>query len=303
MKFKQITPSDYPVLKKYFHRQKYRLCEYSLPSIIAWSTEAYQSYAAIDGDTLIISAEFTKKKESHYLILPISPYRDFSPEKLCDIAVKFGFKTYCFVPEDYLEQYERNRVSKLFDIKNHKGFDDYIYLTKDLVKLKGNKYSKKRNLIHQFNREYMDKGRAKVESIRPAVATECIEFLEKWCEEHDCDEEQNEELYCEKQAAINTINNMDLFELKGILIRIDGVVSAFGISSHLTESMGVLHFEKALANIKGLYQYLDTELARRLFKGYKYINKESDMSVPGLAKSKKSYYPVMIIKSYKLTLL
>ena len=64
--------------------------------------------------------------------------------------------------------------------------------------------------------------------------------------------------------------------------------------------MGVLHFEKALSNIKGLYQYFDSECAKRLFKGYKYINKESDMGDPGLAKSKKSYHPVMIVKSYKL---
>jgi len=33
-----------------------------------------------------------------------------------------------------------------------------------------------------------------------------------------------------------------------------------------------------------------------------YINKESDMGVPGLIQAKRSYYPVMMIKSYKLTL-
>ena len=300
MKFKQLIPSDYPVLKKFFHRQKYRLCVYTLPSIIAWSTDAYQPYAAIDGDTLITSAEFTKRKENRYLTLPISPSRDFSPEYLYKLAVELGLESYCFVPEDYLEHYGRKRIQELFDIKHQKAFDDYIYLTKDLSTLKGNKYSKKRNLIHQFNREYLDKGRVVTTNMRPAVVPECIDFLDKWCEEHDCDGEQNEELSCEKQAALNTINNIDLFELEGLLLRIDGVISAFGIASHLTENMGVLHFEKALSNIKGLYQYFDSECAKRLFKGYKYINKESDMNDPGLAKSKKSYHPVMIVKSYKL---
>jgi len=30
------------------------------------------------------------------------------------------------------------------------------------------------------------------------------------------------------------------------------------------------------------------------------INKESDMNVPGIAKAKKSYHPVMTVKSYIL---
>ncbi len=37
-----------------------------------------------------------------------------------------------------------------------------------------------------------------------------------------------------------------------------------------------------------------------LFKEYKYINKESDMDIPGIAQAKKSYNPVMMIRSYKL---
>ncbi|RPJ82238.1 MAG: DUF2156 domain-containing protein [Deltaproteobacteria bacterium] len=70
----------------------------------------------------------------------------------------------------------------------------------------------------------------------------------------------------------------------------------------MTDSIGVLHFEKAFAAINGMYQYFDRECARRLFQKYAYINKESDMGIPGLAKAKKSYYPVMREKAYKLVL-
>jgi hypothetical protein len=66
--------------------------------------------------------------------------------------------------------------------------------------------------------------------------------------------------------------------------------------------MGVLNFEKAHGSIKGLYQFLDNECAKRLFTGYTYINKESDMKLPNLAQSKKSYNPVAIVKSYCLTM-
>mgnify|MGYP000405684838 CR=1 FL=1 len=60
--------------------------------------------------------------------------------------------------------------------------------------------------------------------------------------------------------------------------------------------------EKADAEIKGLYQYFDQQCARRLFNGYTYINKESDLGIAGLAKSKRSYYPVEKVKAYRLLL-
>jgi hypothetical protein len=98
------------------------------------------------------------------------------------------------------------------------------------------------------------------------------------------------------------IENISLLEVEGLLLRINGVVSAIAVASQLTDNMGLLCFEKAFARVKGLYQFFDNLSAKRLLNGYKYVNKESDMNVPGLAKAKKSYYPVMMFRAYKLTL-
>ena len=301
MNAKRILPSDYPKLKKFFESQKYGLCAYSLASIIVWRNNVYQPYGTIDGDTLIVWAEFTTRKEDRHLILPVSPVREFAPEELRDLAVKLGFTKYCFVPDEYLNQYNELSVKDLFDIEEQKGFADYIYFTQDLASLRGNRYSKKRNLVKQFQRDYTERDRVKVEKITSSVASECLDFLEKWCEERDCDANPEEDLACEKQAAINTIENIDILEVNGLLVRVDDEISAFGIASHLKSGMGVLHFEKAFSGIKGLYQYFDNLCAKRLFNGYKYINKESDMNMPGLAKAKKSYHPVRMVRSYSLT--
>jgi hypothetical protein len=87
-----------------------------------------------------------------------------------------------------------------------------------------------------------------------------------------------------------------------VLIRVDDAVSAFAIGDRLTPDMGVLMFEKAFSGIKGLYQYLDRACARRFFDGLAFINKESDMGIPGLRQAKRSYHPVAISKSCMLTL-
>jgi uncharacterized protein len=302
MMMKHIKYSDYLWLKEFFRHQRYRLCVYSLPSILAWSNEYYMPYGVVENDALIIAAEFSEKKENRHLILPVSPTREYSPGELYELAKKIGFSSYWFVPGEYIERYEKSSIKSLFRITVQKEYEDYVYETADLSELKGNKYSQKRNLIHQFERDYLSKGRVESGKINKSAASECIDFLEKWCEERDCDSAGNDDLACEKEAAINTIKHIDDIDANGIYLRVDGVISAFGIASYLTDDMGVLHFEKAFAGVKGLYQYFDNLCAKSLFEGYRYINKESDMNIPGLAKVKMSYHPAMRIKSYRLDL-
>jgi hypothetical protein len=303
MIFSQITPSDSPRLKRFFKHQQYRICEYSLSSIAVWSNSEYQLLGATRDETLIVSAEFKTRYQDRHLMLPISPVRRFSPEDLRELATDLQFDHFWFVPEDYIHQYGKERVNSYFSVTEQDKYRDYIYRTDDLAGLKGNKYSKKRNLIKQFKKRYLDKDRVKVEPIRSAAASECIEFLEKWCEERGCglDKEMEWDLSCEKEAAANALENIEILEANGILLRLDGEVSAFGIASHLTESIGALHFEKAFARVKGLYQYFDKICAQTLFHGYRYVNKESDMGIPGIAKAKRSYHPVEMVRSYKLT--
>jgi hypothetical protein len=91
----------------------------------------------------------------------------------------------------------------------------------------------------------------KTEPITKAAANECIEFLEKWCEERDCGQETQEELYCEKQAAINTLENIELLGVNGLLLRIDGKVSAFGMASRLTPTWVYFILKKPFPKSKG----------------------------------------------------
>ena len=169
--------------------------------------------------------------------------------------------------------------------------------------LKGNKYSKKRNLIHQFERDCLAKKTVTVESMTETSKDECIDFLDTWCAERDCNMDTDENLACEREALIHTMENMELMEVRGLMLRIDGNLAAFGMASFLTQEMGVLHYEKALSSIKGLYQYFDNVCAKQLLNDYKFTNKENDMGLPGLKKSKKSYHPAMIVRSYELKLI
>lgn len=303
MNFKPVSIDDYKILKPFFSENPYSLSVYSPASIIAWSYRTFKADYAIDEGNLHICGYEEDHPLERHLILPVSSQKiSFTPSMLYDTIRKTGFDLYWYVPGDYLETLDPNELKSLFLIEEQPEFKDYVYLTDDLIHLRGNRFSKKRNLINQFTREYLRRDRVKVDEIRPEDVDECLQFLELWCDQHDCDTEQESSLACEKHAVITTLKNMTRLESKGIQVRVDGKICAFGIGSRLNQTTATLNFEKADSGIKGLYQFLDNECARRLFSEFRYINKESDMNIPNLAESKQSYNPILRIPSFKLTL-
>jgi hypothetical protein len=301
MKFELLTPAHFQRLKPHFANQRYELCEYCLTTILSWSTDEYRPHATITQDGLIIAAEYKTFPADRHLILPVSPPSLYPPERLHKLADETGYDKFWFVTDGYINEHSRTAVEKYFTITEQQGTADYIYLTEDLVQLSGNRYAKKRNLIHQFEAEYIDRNRVILESITAANSQACLDFLEEWCEQRDCEEKGDIWFACEKEAAANAITNIELFDTtKGLLLRIDGKVSAFGLVSPLTATMAVLQFEKAFEHIKGLYQYFDNQCCRLLCRDFRYVNKESDLNLPGLIQSKKSYHPLRYVTSYEL---
>lgn len=299
MDFKCIEPKDYPALIPYFRHQPYELCEFSLATLTVWANDEYHPQAAVDNDTLYLKGTFAKRRDLNHLMLPLSTCEDFPPERLRDLAKKLDMDSFWFIPDSYLAQYGEKRVADQFSIEEQTAYADYVYRREDLAQLRGNRYAKKRNLISQFLKNHSP-DRLKFEEISSSNAAICLEFLEEWCSTRNCDEDLEDSLTCERLAAEKMLTNIDTIGSKGIMLKIDGRICAFGISSYLTDSMGILQFEKAFENIKGLYQFFDRECINRLFSDYKYVNKESDMEVPGLAKSKKSYHPLKRVRSYQL---
>jgi uncharacterized protein len=302
MNFKPVSVSDYEILKPFFSDNPYSLSVYSPASIIAWSYRTFKADFAIDNGELFIAGQEEGHPEYRHLILPLSREMSYTPSGLRDAARRAGFDRYWYAPGDYLKTLDAYELESFFIKEEQPEYNDYVYLTEDLINLRGNRFSKKRNLIHQFSREYIRKDRVKVEEIHQADVGECLQFLEFWCNQHDCDADQEGNLACERHAVITTLNNMARFESKGIQVRVDGKISAFGIGSRLNQTTATLNFEKADSAIKGLYQFLDNECAKRLFSEFRYINKESDMKIPNLAESKQSYNPILRIPSYTLTL-
>jgi hypothetical protein len=281
-------------LAPYFEGQPYPLSPYCPGSVLCWTNHLYAPSGAVEDGCLVIGYEFAHKPEDRHLIMPLRPGKGFSPQELADLTRRSGFDVVGLVPETWLTE----GVKDHFAVRELEGYADYVYRTGDLASLPGSRYSGKRNLIKQFERGHA----SRAEPMTRENSRECLDFIEEWCRERDCDKDQEEELACEKAAAVNAVNHIESLGLSGLVVRVDGRVSAIAVASRLTRDTGVLLFEKAFARFKGLYQYLDRLSAERLFSGYEFVNKECDMGIPGLAKAKRSYHPVSRVRSCALAL-
>ena len=302
MTFKLLAPDDFDTYTPYFKNQSYDLCIYTLPSLIVWTNSMARHFVQRREDMLLIYIDYPRWDFPPHLIMPISPERIVHPEELAEICLSTDFRTLTNVPESYVQKFGTEAITPFFQIELQPEYEDYVYKTEDLSFLRGNKYAKKRNLINQFEKEYVTRNRVRIEKMTNANAEESLDFLDAWCEEKDCGENRDKVLACEREAVIKAITHIESIGINGILLRIDGEVNAFGMSSILHSEMGVLHFEKAFSRVKGLYQYFDRECARQLFVNSPLINKENDMDIPEIAYAKSSYFPVMRVKSFKLTL-
>ncbi len=296
----RLTLEAADAIRPFFRAQPYPISVYSLLSVLSWrSADGFEVSYAVNGDLLVVASE---RGGERHLALPIGD-RAPAPAELRAIAARAGFSEFWYVPESYLAAVGEAAVRAEFEVRARPEWTEYVFLTEDLAELKGKRLSPKRNLIRQFERSHVETGRAAAAPILPADVAECVAFLAAWCEERGCDHVEQQPLACERRAAETALHEMHALGADGVLVRVDGRVVGFGIGYRVTDALGALHFEKAFASIKGLYQYLDRECAQRLFRDrFERVTKESDMGLPGLAHAKQSYGPVEMIPCCSLTL-
>lgn len=171
---------------------------------------------------------------------------------------------------------------------------DYVYLTQDLIELAGRKYDAKRNFINRIrgaiDYEYTEMTQASVKDAH--------RFAEYWCEERLC--QTIDGLNREQCAVYEMLHNLEVLGITGGDIKIEGRVVTFALGEALNPDTFVVHVEKADASIDGIYQLINNEFISHAAAGFKYVNREQDLGVPGLRKAKESYHPCRMIESFTI---
>lgn len=183
--------------------------------------------------------------------------------------------------------------SKEFDITLERDSFDYIYLSEDLINLKGKKYQPKRNHISYFMRN----NNWSYEKISSENIGECIMMSEDWLQQSES--EYKSELEDELKIIKLVFENYEALGYVGGLLRCDGKVVAYTMGERMNDEAFCVHFEKAYPDIRGAYPMINQQFVINELKDYKYIDREDDTGAENLRKAKLSYHPALLPDKYE----
>jgi hypothetical protein len=256
-------------------------------NMVCWNHYAHYRYALVEKTPVIAT---TIDDETSFRILP-GPNRLNILNRVLDLAAREGGENAFYLFGEELKEVMKRRYPSITAYPD-RDFFDYVYATADLAILSGKKYLSIRRHLNRFR----SKCRYEVEAINRDTIEEVKEFLEKWCVWKGCDE--NPVLGEEKEAVFFAMDHFSALDLSGLIIRIEGQVSAMAIYEMLNPETAVVHFEKALPDCPGIYKGINQETAKDLLDEARYINRESDLGVSGLRESKLRYRPNHFVEVY-----
>jgi len=263
-------------------------CEYNFANLFMWG-DIYRTRWLLQEERL-----WLYNGHDDLMLMPVG--RTLGMAEL--VAASDGLRragksgNFVLVDADYVQ--ENPGLGDFFSIEQDMANGDYIYQSRKLVELRGNKLHKKRNQISQFLGLYPGY------SSRPLQNSDleaCLGLAEKWCRLRTCEALDFDH---EKSALKKALIHFEELELQGIQIALDGEMAAFAIFSRLNSNMADVHFEKFSPDIKGIAQVINWETAKFLAARYRYINREQDLGIEGLRQAKRSYVPEYIVSAYFL---
>lgn len=287
--FRKPDIDDKLKYQTFLERSDFQGCDCSFANIYLWR-DRYNIKIAFKGD-YVFTAYFDGGKpvgysmpfggkDTHWAINEIltdAKERDAQDFEIGLLTGKMVDEIKMIFPDEFVFEETRDEA-------------DYIYLQQNLANLSGKKYHGKRNHISQFLRNYPD---YKYVPLNRDNFSDALLVAAKWCSDReDIDGEEFGSDYPAIEDAFLYFNSLGLFG--GVLYAEDKAV-AMTIASKIRGDICDVHFEKSV--IDGGYAVINNELAKSLVD-YKYINREEDMGLEGLRKSKLSYKPYTILMKY-----
>ncbi len=287
--FRDVTLDDKDFFKNFFSKYPQEHSDNTFATMVCWSEYAHYKYFST-GDAVIVSAEI----DGDYSFR--GPFGEFDDLLLIDtlsLAKKYGTD----IAYEIFDRKTMLRVLKYIPkdvIIPERDFFDYVYSADTLADLPGKDFVNIRKHINKFRK----KCSYEVEDISGESLEKIHEFLVKWCEWKQC--EKKKVLNYEMDATVFAVDHFRELELSGILVKNEDDIIAMAIYEELNPENVVVHFEKGLPKCSGSYKIINNETAKAVKERYKYINRESDLGLPGLREAKMRYHPDHFAKVYKI---
>lgn len=288
---KKLNWNSNEVMDDYYSEFKILSSELSYTNLFLWRKKYDFHYDIIDEFLWVINV---KDKDTFYFSQPIGNYDH--EEKLIksieNLKNKYG-KIIIKKTDGRLIEILKKSSIDFTSVEDRDSFD-YIYDFKMIRELEGKLYHKKKNHVNQFISKYTD---WEYETLTNDNIKDVLEMSDQWFLERDAIE-----LNEEKVGIESILKYFDNLAYSGGLLRVEGKVVAFTLGEMLNQDTLVIHIEKADTNYKGVYAMVNQQYLLHQNEDIQWVNREQDLGIEGLRKSKLSYHPVSFIEKFIVTL-
>jgi uncharacterized protein len=175
-----------------------------------------------------------------------------------------------------------------FEVSEDRDNFDYLYRREDLATLRGRAFQKKRNMVHAFEKAHA----YEVWPLTPERTGDALAVLETWRENaHDL---------ADYAPARDALVHAAEFGLQGRITYVADKPAGYALGEPAATTMFIVHYEKSIPGMKGLYQFINMDLARSLPPEITLINREQDLGDPGLRQAKITYRPCGFVEKYRV---
>ncbi|MBQ6926820.1 MAG: DUF2156 domain-containing protein [Oscillospiraceae bacterium] len=174
-------------------------------------------------------------------------------------------------------------------------YADYIYEAQKLATYSGKALHGKKNHCNRFEAEHDWVFVPLTRELIPA----CTQMLNAWTEDNAA--RLDESIVFEHNAIDRAFRNYEALGLEGGVLFADGKILGFSFGEMTSSDTFNVHVEKAAADVNGAYPMVCRELSRMLLQRHPelvWLNREDDMGLESLRKSKESYKPAYLLRKY-----
>ena len=299
IEFREPEIGDKAWVEACFHASGNQGCEYSFATLFLWSDTYHQQVAAMDGYVL---ERMQGSRGCGYLFPagsgPLEPVLTALEQDAAERGEPCRF--FCVTPEQagLLEEIRPGR----YRLEPDRDGWDYLYDVDRLADLAGTSV-RRAGPAAQDTPGGTARGQSEVITVENLG--ECAAMDLEWnrlyrTENGDAEKEAQTRLD-ERHAMSKAFAFYEQLGLVGLLIRCQGQVVAFTMGSLINPETVDVHFEKAYGEIQGAYPIINREFARWIRDHQpqvRWLNREDDMGLEGLRRSKNSYYPDRMVEKY-----
>lgn len=270
--------------------------DFNFTNLWAWNIDGGRKISILNNNLVILFTDY-RTTEPTFSFLGENMI-DETAETLLAYTKDYGVEPQLnFVPEALAINLESQKLNIREDITNH----DYIFSVAEIANPQNNDLKTKCRLANCFLEKNPDAYFTIQKLQNDTLREQIFSVLHCWGENKKAKDKEyeieNEELAIKR--LLETAGEHRLM-LSGVYL--DKQMIGFSIDELLPNNYALSHFIKADINYKGIYEFLNQQVAGYLEQqGVKYWNWEQDLNIEGLKQLKLSYRPSHYLKKYIIT--